>query len=352
MKKSLYKKKILVTGGCGFVGSNLVNQLSKKYTVLSIDNFYRYGSKFNYKNQSKDFFFKKIDINSKKELEKVSFNPDIIIHLASETSVTYGLKNSPEYLLKTNTIGTLNILERFKNKNLKFIFLSTSRVYSIDELNKIPLKSNLTRFALKDNHQFTSIKNYGISEDFNTSGRKSFYGLSKLFSEDLILEYAKIYGFDVVINRCSLLSGQNQWGKSSQGLMSFFILMALKKKVIPITGFEGSGLQVRDFLNIKDLAQLINLQISNKVKIKNPIYNVGGGIKNSFSINELLRAIEKILNTKVKFKRYKESHQNDIGYYVTNNSKITKNYKWKPKIGLEETIKDIEIFTKKNINLM
>ena len=90
----------------------------------------------------------------------------MIIHLASETSVTYGINNSPEYLLKTNTLGTLNILERFKKKNLQFIFLSTSRVYSIDDLNNLPLKNNTNRYILKNNHKIDGIKNYGITEKF------------------------------------------------------------------------------------------------------------------------------------------------------------------------------------------
>ena len=100
MKQKKDKKKILITGSCGFVGSNIINYLTKKYLIYGIDNFYRYGSKFNYNSQKDNFTFKKIDINSKLSLEKINFEPDVIIHLASETSVTYGINNSPEYLLK------------------------------------------------------------------------------------------------------------------------------------------------------------------------------------------------------------------------------------------------------------
>ena len=120
--------------------------------------------------------------------------------------------------------------------------------------------------------------------------------------------------------------------------------------LFPITGFKGSGLQVRDFLNIKDLVNLLDLQIKNKNINKNAIYNVGGGIKKSFSINELIYVIEKNLNTVINVKRLKNSHQNDIGYYVTNNEKISKDYNWQPKIDLTQTIKDIEIFVKKILN--
>jgi CDP-paratose 2-epimerase len=352
LKQKKNKKKILISGSCGVVGSNIINNLTKKYSIYGLDNFYRYGSKFNHKNQKDNFIFNKIDINSKLSLDKINFEPDVIIHLASETSVTYGINNSPEYLLKTNTIGTLNILERFKKKNLKFIFLSTSRVYSIEDLNNLPLKNDTNRYILKNNHKIDGIKNYGITENFNTNGRKSFYGLSKLFSEDLILEYAKLYGFNVIINRCGLLTGTNQWGKSSQGLMSYFVYKALKNELISITGFKGSGLQVRDFLNIKDLVNLLDLQIKNRNNNKNVIYNVGGGIKNSFSINELIDAIEKNLNLVINVKRLKISHQNDIGYYITNNEKISRDYNWQPEIDLKQTIKDIEIFVKKNIKLM
>ena len=144
---------------------------------------------------------------------------------------------------------------------------------------------------------------------------------------------------------------RNQWGKS-QGLMSYFVYKALKNELISITGFKGSGLQVRDFLNIKDLVNLLDLQIKNKNINKNVIYNVGGGIKKSFSINELIYVIEKSLNTVINVKRLENSHQNDIGYYVTNNEKISKDYNWQPKIDLTQTIKDIEIFVKKNIKLM
>lgn len=349
MKKINIKKKILITGGCGFIGTNLAKELIKDYDLLLLDNFYRYGSKINQSYLKKlNLKILNIDINNKIKLNKIDFNPDIIIHLASETSVSFGLNSDPSYLLKTNTIGLQNILEKFKKKNLIFIFLSTSRVYSIDDLNKIGLKSNNQRYTpLKS--RLEGLNELGINESFSTNGRKSFYGLSKIFSEDLLKEYSFIYDMKIIINRCGLISGYHQWGKFSQGIMSYAVLSFLNNKEFNITGFNGTGLQVRDFLNVKDLLSLIKSQIKNVKSDNFKIFNVGGGINNSFSINELLISIENILGHKIKINRIKRSHSNDIPFYISDISKVKREFNWEPKNNLYDTINDLVDFIKLNI---
>jgi CDP-paratose 2-epimerase len=202
-------KSILITGGCGFIGSSLSEYFHKKnYIILSVDNLSRKGSYLNYQRLKKIGIKNlKIDVSQKKNLNRIP-KFDLIIDCCAETSVEVSKKDSQK-VFNTNLIGTLNILEKCKNDQSKIIFLSTSRTYSLEYLNKI--------IRNKEINKPIKIKKT-IDIEFNTLEAKTFYGFTKFASEQLIKEFSYLYKIKYIINRCGVISGPWQFGKIDQGL--------------------------------------------------------------------------------------------------------------------------------------
>lgn len=325
--------KILITGGCGFVGSNLAIFLKKKLKakIISIDSLVRKGSEINEKrlknHNIKNF---KIDITNYKKLKKFN-NFDLIIDCCAEPAIEDSIKN-PDRVFNTNLVGTYNILKISKKKKSKIIFLSTSRVYSIYNLNKFTKTKILKK---KINIKKT------INENFSVSSPKSLYGFSKLASEDLIREFSYAHNIKFLINRFSVISGPWQFGKQDQGFVSMWVAKHLKKKKLSYIGFGGYGNQVRDVIHIDDVCEIIFKQIKSFSKIFNNLFNIGGGIANSISLNELTLLCQNISKNKILIKRIKKQSIYDIPYYSTNNYKIKKFYSWRPKKNIKNIVNDI-----------
>jgi len=317
--------KILITGGCGFVGSNLAIYLKKNKIgnkIHSLDNLSRRGSILNLnrlnKKKIKNF---KVDIINNKALQNLP-KYDLIIDCCAEAAVEASKKEIDKVFF-TNLLGTFNILKKCAKDKSRIIFLSSSRVYSIDQLNKIKRKKFL------------------IDENFDTSGPKSIYGYCKKSSEDLIKEFSFLYKIKYVINRFGVISGPWQFGKQDQGFVSLWIWRHMNKKKLSYIGFGGKGLQVRDVIHIEDVCQLIELQIKKINKIYNLTMNVGGGKKNSISLKKLTKLCEKITSNKIKIFLIKKTSVYDIPYFITNNSKVKKIYNWKPKKNFTQIIDDV-----------
>lgn len=342
--------KILVSGGCGFVGTNLILELSKnkKNKIINIDNLYRKGTKENLKVTKKldNVYFHKQDITNKKIIKKFK-NISIIIMCASEPSILAGVDGGIKNLMATNFLGTLNLLEMAKLNNSKIIFLSTNRVYSVDELNKVRYVKGPSRFEIKDKQKIEGISKKGISESFSTDGLISYYGLSKLFSERLIIEFCQNNKLKYIINRFGIIAGKYQLGKQDQGIISYWIKMHIKKRKLYYFGYGGKGNQVRDILNINDLCLLLKKQIRGFSKINNKIFNVGGGKSNSISLQELSNMCSEITGNNLKIYPVTKNRIYDIPYYTTDNTNIIKTYNWKPKISPRETIRQTFEWLKK-----
>ena len=326
--------KILITGGCGFVGSNLAIYLKKsikKSNIYSLDNLFRLGSKFN-KNRLDKFNIKnfKIDISEYKKIKKLP-KFDLIIDCCAEPAIEIS-KKDPDRVIDTNFIGTFNILKKCLKDNSKIIFLSSSRVYSINSLKKLINKKIIkNKIKLK----------YKISEKFDTTGVKSLYGFTKLSSEELIKEISYANKVDYIINRFGVITGPWQFGKQDQGFVSLWVNRHLNKKKLKYIGFGGYGNQVRDVIHIDDVCKIISIQIKTLNKIKNNIFNIGVGPKNTISLKDLTGKCQLITNNKVKIERVKKTSIYDIPYFVTNNSKIYKFYKWQPKKDINSILFDI-----------
>lgn len=335
-------KKILVTGGSGFVGSNLCINFKNNYSaieVIAFDNLIRKGSELNLPRLKKNGVkFIKGDIRNKKDLELLKF--DLMIECSAEPSVLAGINSSPSYVLETNLLGAVNCFELVRKNNADVVFLSTSRVYPIEKLNKLKFEEKNTRFSLKDQNILGASKE-GISDSFSLEGPRSLYGATKLSAEIILQEYLESYGIKGIIDRCGVIAGPWQMGKADQGIAGFWMSSHFFKKPLKYIGFGGKGKQVRDILDIDDLFNLINLQISNIDKYNGKIYNVGGGKNNSLSLLELTNYCQEISKNKVQIGQEKNNRINDVRIYITDNDKIKKDSGWEPKKRPENTLEDI-----------
>ena len=323
--------RTLITGGCGFVGINLCLFLKKNgHKVSSLDNLSRKGSKFNLKilnkNKIKNF---KVDISNNSKIKKLS-KFDLIIDCCAEAAVEVSKKDI-DRVINTNLLGTINILKKTKNDKAKINFLSTSRVYDLQKINK-EFNINKINISLK--------KKLFINENFSTEGIKSIYGLTKLSSEMFIREFSYISGMKYIINRCGVISGPSQFGKQDQGFISHWLWSHLIKKNLSYIGYSGSGKQVRDVLHIKDLCELILLQIKKINSIYNLTFNVGGSNFSYINLKLLTNICKKITGNSIRFKKIYKTSNYDIPYYITDNKKVSTYYSWKPKRNIYKIVLD------------
>ena len=326
------KLKILITGGCGFVGSNLCIFLNNKnFTIFSLDNLSRRGSVFNLnilkKLKIKNF---KYDISDKKKI-KLLPRFDLIIDCCAEAAVEFS-KKDVQKVVDTNLLGTINILEKIKKDKSKIIFMSTSRVNSINYLNKIVNNKKILKNKIPIKKK--------INENFEVLKPKSIYGLTKLASEMFIHEYAYAFNIKYLINRCGVISGPLQFGKQDQGFISLWIWKHIQKKKISYIGFGGFGNQIRDVLHISDLCELIYIQIKKFNTINNKLFTVGGSTKSFISLIDLTKKCQKITGNKLNIGKVVRTSIYDIPYFISDNSLVKATYNWSPKKNIDQIISD------------
>jgi len=342
---------ILITGGCGFVGSNIALKLKQDYPlakVIALDNLKRRGSELNISRlKEANVEFIHGDIRNPEDFDAVG-DISVLIEAAAEPSVLSGINSTPDYVLNSNLVGTINCLNFATKHKAKFIFLSTSRVYPIKALNEIKYTEGKTRFEIEDQQAMPGVSSKGISELFPINGARSFYGTSKLASEMLIQEYTEFYNLKSVINRCGVITGPWQMGKIDQGVVVLWLAKHFWKNDLSYIGFGGTGKQLRDIIHISDLYDLVKIQLNDIETFHNQIFNVGGGNAVSVSLQELTSLCEEITGNKIKIHEVKENRLADIPIYVTDNSKITATCGWEPKIGTKQTLSTIFEWIREN----
>ena len=349
-------KTILITGGCGFVGSNLAIELKKNnkfYEIIALDNLKRRGSELNIARlKGMDIRFIHGDIRNIEDFDEVG-PIDILIDAAAEPSVVSGMETTPNYLINTNLVGTVNCLNfALKNKAL-FVLLSTSRVYPIGLLNEIPLTETSTRFTINDiENKIVGVSKKGVTEQFSLHGARSFYGTTKLAAELLVEEYAAFYGLKTIVNRCGVLTGAWQMGKVDQGVVVLWMAKHFWKKELGYFGFGGEGKQVRDMLHVHDLYRLLEIQLANPSFYAGKPWNVGGGETVSVSLQELTVICQKITGNKIPIKNVKENRVADIPWYITDATEIKKVAGWEPKYTVEMILKDVYDWMKENEGML
>lgn len=337
-------KKILITGGAGFVGSNLAilfKQYFPSVTVTALDNLKRRGSELSLSRlKAAGVNFVHGDVRSKEDFEDAG-DFDLLVDCAAEPSVLAGTTGSPSYVIDTNLTGTLNCLEACRKNQASILFLSTSRIYPIAPLSKLELEESETRFTLKAEQPLAGASEHGIAEDFPLVGARSLYGSSKLASELFVTEYLESYGLKGVINRCGVLTGPWQMGKVDQGVIALWIAKHLYEGQLSYIGYNGTGKQVRDMLHVADLFDLMVLQLKNMDSCCGEIFNVGGGTKVSLSLRELTAQCERSTGKRIAIKQVKENRPNDIPLYISDCRKVEEALGWKPKRSVEDIVDEM-----------
>lgn len=337
-------ESILILGGAGFIGSSLAIGLKKlhpQWKIICLDNLRRRGSELNLARMKHfDIQFVYGDIRSSADLDPVVLKVDCIVDCAAEPSVVAGF-TSPKYVLQTNLLGTVNILELARQTGAGLLFLSTSRVYPIATLKSVKLLELPSRFAIAPEQTLPGVSQLGISEDFPLKGYRSLYGSTKLASELLIEEYREAYNIPAIINRCGLITGAWQMGKVDQGVYGLWVAAHYFHRSLNYIGFGGSGKQVRDLLHVEDLVRLINYQLEHLAELNGEIFNVGGGFRNSISLVETTKLCQEITGECIEINALLEERPGDIPIFITDSSRVIEKTGWKPTIEPKDALQDI-----------
>lgn len=343
--------RILVTGGAGFVGSSLCIHLKEKYshyTITAFDNLVRKGSELNLDDLKKrGIDFIRGDIRNTEDLNALP-DFDVLIEASAETSVLAGLSSDPNYVIHNNLVGSINCFNTCIKNKARLIFLSTSRVYPIQPIEQAAFIEEETRFSFSDNQTIPGISRLGISEKLNLDGARSFYGTTKLSSELFIREYSAFYGLQAAITRFGVIAGPRQMGKTDQGVATLWMAKHYWKQPLKYIGYGGRGKQVRDLLHIDDLIDLIDLQLHHIEKFDGQIYNAGGGLFSSASLQEMSALCSGITGNHIQIEAEPENRPADMRIYISDTRKIEKEIGWKPKKNVKSIFEDIFAWIQKN----
>ena len=323
-------KIILITGGCGFIGTNVAAYYLKNgYKVVSLDNLSRKGSGENLawlKKQKGKFAFVRADIRNDKKLLEIfrKYKPNLIYHAAAQTTMVTSITN-PREDFEINALGTFNVLEAMRKESPKASYLYSSTNKVMGELTSIPVVEKKKRYVFKN------IK--GISEKYPLDFHGP-YGCSKGTGDQYSIDYARIYGLNTVVFRQSGIYGPHQFGIEEQGWLAWFCNAILFDK--PVTIF-GNGKQVRDVLYIDDLLRAFDLAFKNIKKTRGKAYTIGGGPGSSLSIWELFEILETISGKKFKYK-FGPWRSGDQKIYISDLSSAKKDFAWRPRISPKEGV--------------
>jgi CDP-paratose 2-epimerase len=317
-----------------------------KAEVVAMDNLYRRGSELNVPRfQKVGVQFHKGDVRDPNSFPPGTF--DVLIECSAEPSVLAGQDGSPDYLFQTNLVGAYNCLEKARAGNSELIFLSTSRVYPIATLEAHAWREEATRFAWEDSGD-DGITSRGVSETIDLSGARSLYGYTKLSAEQLIEEYRETYKLKSIVNRCGVIAGPWQFGKVDQGVASLWVMAHHYRRQLSYIGYGGKGKQVRDFLHVDDLCDLIIEQVSHFESWDGWLGNVAGGLSNSVSLCELTALCEEVAGKKITIKSVAENRPSDLRLYIGDCARLFTRTAWRPKRDVRRIVRDIHSWVKEH----
>ena len=329
--------KYLITGGCGFLGSNIASEVLKQGNELVVfDSLYRFGSYQNLewlRTQGK-FEFVHGDIRNTNDVERTikTYKPDVIYHLAGQVAMTTSILD-PRMDFEVNVGGSFNLLNavRLYSPESTIIYSSSNKVYG--DLEQFTYEEAETRYRCIE-------KPNGFDESVNLDFH-SPYGTSKGSADQYMLDFARTYGLKTVVFRHSSMFGGRQFATYEQGWIGWFTQQAInikngmQKELFTIS---GNGKQVRDIAHAEDMVTLY-LKASTKIdSIKGQAFNVGGGINNSLSLLELFSFLENELDVKMEYTQL-PLRKSDQKIFVADFTKAKELIEWEPKISKEAGIK-------------
>ncbi len=288
--------KILITGGCGFVGAQLAVHLQKRgHRVIAADNLVRRGSELNlprFKRHGIEFFH--VDVRNAEDLASLPAGIDLICDASAQPSVVTGYAN-PIFDITNNALGLIHVLEFARHRSCPLIFWSTNRVYSADKTNTPPRRATATRLVWDKEKYLREYAaklipgfdpDHGVSEEFTLDGNeRSIYGLSKLMADLACQEYAGAFGLKTVINRFGVISGEGQFGKTDQGWVAWWAVafhFGLAAQIYRLGRQTGS----RHFIYRGCLPAGRTCKWKISIGFRGQVFNVGGGPANSLSLVE------------------------------------------------------------------
>ncbi|HEY4312706.1 MAG TPA: NAD-dependent epimerase/dehydratase family protein [Pirellulales bacterium] len=345
--------QIFITGICGFVGSSLALAFRERLpdaAISGIDNFIRPGSETNLARlRAAGVRVDHRDIRCESDFETLP-KCDWIIDAAANPTVLAGVdgRTSSRQLVEHNLLGTVNVLEYARRSSAGLVLLSTSRVYGISALTKVPLGVTDDAFCFESAVPAPrGCSAAGISEDFSTRAPISLYGATKLASESLALEYGQTFKFPVVINRCGVLAGEGQFGVAEQGIFSFWIRAYALRRPLKYIGFDGTGHQVRDALHPDDLSDLLIRQMKQPDRSGGEIWNVGGGSHNAMSLAQLSRWCAGEFGAH-EIAAAREPRPFDVPWVVMDSRRVASTFDWQPQVALPRILAQIAAHHRQN----
>jgi CDP-paratose 2-epimerase len=328
--------KLLVTGGCGFLGSNLVaHAMAEGMEVCVFDSLYRNGASDNlaWLKQQGQFQFVHGDIRNANDVDMViqRFRPEQVFHLAGQVAMTTSIEN-PRMDCEVNAIGTLNLLEavRHHTPDAGIIYSSTNKVYG--DLEQYRYEETKTRYRCLD---FPNGFDESVPLEFHSP-----YGCSKGSADQYLLDYHRIYGLRTVVFRHSSMYGGRQFATADQGWIGWFCQEAVQiqkgRRKGPIT-ISGSGKQVRDVLHAKDMVSLYFNAACKMDTACGRAFNIGGGMVNSLSLLELFALLEERLG--ISLRPHKSApRKSDQRVFVADIQKASEAFDWAPRVSAHEGI--------------
>lgn len=311
--------KMLVTGGCGFIGSNFIRYMLKKYPkykIINLDNLTYAGNLENLKDveNNKNYKFVKGDICDEILINKTIKDINLIVHFAAETHVDKSINNKEKFI-KTNIFGTFNLLNAALKKKIRFHHISTDEVFGSLELDSQKKFKETTPYA-----------------------PNSVYSASKASSDHLVRAFYKTYGLPITISNCSNNYGQYQYPEK---LIPLIITNLIQNKKIPL---YGNGKNIRNWINVLDHVKAIDL-IIHKGKI-GETYCIGGNCeKSNIEIAKIILSEMNLTENKIEYVKDRPGH--DLRYAI-NSNKIKKELGWKPTIDFKQGIKETVNWYKNN----
>lgn len=334
----------MITGGAGFVGSNLAVSLAGRHPdweVLALDNLYRRGSALNLPRLANaGVEFVEGDVRDPEDLQALP-RISAMIECSAEPSVMSGVDGDTGYLLHTNLTGAYNCLELARRDGAFFVFLSTSRVYPVAPQVALKLEEAPMRFEIAPGQDIPGVSPAGISEDFPIDGPRTLYGATKLAAELLIEEYRASLGVPAVIDRCGVIAGPWQMGKVDQGVFTHWMLSHHFRRPLRYIGFGGRGKQVRDLLHVEDLVDLVERQLTDRGSWSGRTVNVGGGRGCSLSLLETTEICRRLTGNEVPIEPVEETRPGDVPIYLSDCSRLFSLDEWRPRRGAEQILADI-----------
>lgn|SRR6185369_1860341 len=328
--------KLLITGGCGFLGSNLAaHAISRGDDLVVFDNLYRSGSIENLAWLKGQGRFRHVhgDIRSQNDITRLikEFCPDAVFHLAGQVAMTTSISN-PRMDFEVNVMGSHNLLEavRLHSPGAVVIYSSTNKVYG--DLEQYGYIETATRYECFDR-----------PNGFDESTPLEFhspYGCSKGAADQYMLDYARIFGLNTVVFRHSSMYGGRQFATYDQGWVGWFCQQAVDLKRNP--GCEpftisGNGKQVRDVLHAEDMVRLYFGAVGRIETARGHVFNVGGGMANSLSLLELFSLLEEVTGTELKYTRL-PPRESDQRVFVADVSKAMRLLEWAPQVTAREGV--------------